>query len=224
MSTHDYVPSRDKDFHDWFDNLLKYVLNKTGGQDGGVWNYIPLSQVNALNESFADWSTHYIPTLEPHTPGQTQGKNDARRRAEAVIREFVQRFLHWDPVTNEDRVNMGLPNRDVVRTDHTVVLELVDFVIHLRGIRELVVDFWILGSSSKAKPAGYDGAVIVWDVLDAAPERPESLNRHTMASRSSFAINFDETERGKTAFIALAWQNERGILGAWSEVKSAIVP
>jgi hypothetical protein len=45
-----------------------------------------------------------------------------------------------------------------------------------------------------------------------------------MASRTPHALEFDESERGKTVYIALAWQNERGILGRWSEYKNAIVP
>jgi len=45
-----------------------------------------------------------------------------------------------------------------------------------------------------------------------------------MASRTPFTLHFEETERGKTVYVALCWQNERGITGAWSEFKSAIIP
>jgi hypothetical protein len=45
-----------------------------------------------------------------------------------------------------------------------------------------------------------------------------------MASRTPFTLHFEETDRGKTVYVALAWQNERGIRGAWSDIKSAIVP
>jgi hypothetical protein len=45
-----------------------------------------------------------------------------------------------------------------------------------------------------------------------------------MASRTPFILHFEETERGKTVYVSIAWQNERGILGQWSEYKSAIVP
>jgi hypothetical protein len=45
-----------------------------------------------------------------------------------------------------------------------------------------------------------------------------------MASRTPHTLIFDEGQRGKTVQIALAWQNERGILGAWSEYKSAVIP
>jgi hypothetical protein len=46
---------------------------------------------------------------------------------------------------------MGVPNHDTIRTDHKVVTETVDFVIHLSNIRELVIDFWQTGSMHKAK-------------------------------------------------------------------------
>jgi hypothetical protein len=45
-----------------------------------------------------------------------------------------------------------------------------------------------------------------------------------MASRTPHTLIFEEGQRGKTVQIALAWQNERGILGAWSEYKSAVIP
>jgi hypothetical protein len=105
-----------------------------------------------------------------------------------------------------------------------VVTENVDFVIHLDAIRELVVGFWIKGADHRAKPEGYDGAVVIWGIRDTPPERPEDLEHHAMASRTPFTLHFEETERGKTVQIALCWQNERGILGAWSEYKSAVIP
>jgi len=52
--------------------------------------------------------------------------------------------------------------------------------LHLRNIREILVDFWIKGETHRAKPQGYDGAVIVWDILDAPPENPDVLSRHTI--------------------------------------------
>jgi len=117
-----------------------------------------------------------------------------------------------------------VPNHDTIRTDHKVVTEMVDFVLHLRNIRETMIDFWIQGETHKAKPVGYDGAVIVWGTLDAHPQHTDDLIHHSMASRTPFALHFDETDRGKTVYVAAAWQNERGIIGQWSEFKNAIVP
>jgi len=102
--------------------------------------------------------------------------------------------LTTPPVTNPDRADMGIPNHDTIRTDHKVVTEMVDFVIHLSSIR------------------------------DTHPANPDELEHHTMASRTSFTLHFDEAERGKTVYVGLAWQNERGILGKYSEYKTAVVP
>jgi len=42
--------------------------------------------------------------------------------------------------------------------------------------------------------------------------------------RTPFAVHFEEADRGKTVYFAAAWQNDRGILGQWSEIKTAIAP
>jgi hypothetical protein len=45
-----------------------------------------------------------------------------------------------------------------------------------------------------------------------------------MASKTPHSLDFPEEERGKTVYIAAAWQNERGIIGPWSEIQNAIIP
>jgi len=142
----------------------------------------------------------------------------------AHMRYIRRRTFFMPPLTESNFVELGLRPPDTIRTSHMVVSEKVDFVIHLSNIRQLVVDFWVQGETRKAKPRGYDGAVIIWDIRDTPPEQPTDLANHTMASRRPYTLTFDETQRGKTVQIALAWQNERGILGQWSEYKSAIIP
>jgi len=204
------------------ENLLNYVNNQTGSE--GTWRHIPDEAVSNLRTLYNVFLTAFSNTLGPHTPAQTLAKNETQAETAKALRPFVNQYLRFAPVTNVDRLEMGVPNHDTIRTDHTVVTEKVDFVIHLRGIRELSVDFWVQGSSNKAKPYGYDGAVLVWDITDTPPQKPEDLHHHTMASRTPTVIHFEETDRGKTAYIALVWQNERGITGQWSEFKSAVIP
>ena len=101
---------------------------------------------------------------------------------------------------------------------------MVEFELILRHIGEIVINFWGKGSTSKAKPNGYDGVVIIWDVLDTPPEGPDCLNRHTLASRTPYALHLAESERGKTVYIAVCWQNARGNIGQWSEIQNAVIP
>jgi len=142
----------------------------------------------------------------------------------AQMRDIRRRVFFIPPLTEANFIDLGLQPPDTIRTPHIDVPEMVDFVIHLRGIRELLVDFWIQGEAHKAKPHGYDGAVIIWGIRDTPPEQPEELTHHTMASRTPHTLTFDEAQRGQTVQIALSWQNERGITGQWSEYKSAIIP
>jgi hypothetical protein len=119
---------------------------------------------------------------------------------------------------------MGIPVHDEIRTTHGAPTELVEFFFKLKGIRSIEVHFKVMGASDKAKPYLYDGAVIIWDVLDKPPVQPDDLNRHTLASRTPHTLAFNETERGKTVYVALCWQNEKAQLGPWSEIQSAVIP
>jgi hypothetical protein len=222
-SHRDYIPQNAAQFNVFGRNIIQYVEGKTSGANA-AWQNIPQDRIALLKDSHLLFEQAFNTALETPTPANTLRRQEAQAATTAILREFVNQFLRFPPVTNPDRAEMGIPNHDTIRTDHKVVTEIVDFVIHLSSIRELVVDFWIQGSSHKAKPEGYDGAVIIWGIRDTPPETPDLLEHHTMASRTPFTLHFDETDRGKTIQIALAWQNERGILGQWSEYKSAVVP
>ena len=214
-----YIPRNDALFNNWYKSLTQYV-----GQKAGEWDHIPAADRAEFIGDYAAWYTAYSPLIKPHTPVETKEKNRVRKASEKLIREFVNRFLRYRPVTDSDRDAMGIPNHDTVRTDHMIVAEEVEFNLLTRGIRQVHVEFRVLGATNRAKPRGYDGAVVVWDLLDGPPAGPESLNRHTMASRTPHTLDFSEAERGKTVYVAVAWQNERGILGRWSEIQRTIVP
>jgi hypothetical protein len=96
-------------------------------------------------------------------------------------------------------------------------IDVVDF-------RRLKVIFHDMGSDSKAKPYGVNGAVIVYAVLNAPPADVNALAHSVLATRTPHILEFTEEERGKTVYIAICWQNEKGERGPWSEIGSAIVP
>jgi len=215
----DYIPRNAAQFNAFIMNLMNYVGNKLG-----TWTQIPQARFTELMNARGAFQTAFQATQGSHTPAQTLARNEAQAEATRVLRAFVNQFLRFPPVTNVDRAEMGIPNHDTIRTDHTVVTETVDFVIHVRNQRELSVEFWQEGQTHRAKPDGYDGAVLVWDILDSPPADQDSLTHHTMASRTPFTLHFTEEDRGKRCYIALQWQNERGIVGAWSDIKDAIIP
>jgi hypothetical protein len=221
----DYIPQNAAQFNVFALKLFQYVEEMAFGSANAPWkDAIPAARLDELNMSYTNFTRANETALGAPTHANILRRKEAQAQTTSIIRAFVNQFLRFPPVTNPDRAEMGIPNHDTIRTDHKVVTENVDFVIHLSAIRELKLDFWIQGADHKAKPEGYDGAVIIWGIRDTPPESPEELEHHLMASRTPFTLHFDEGERGKTVQIALCWQNERGIRGAWSEYKSAIVP
>ena len=221
----DYVPQNNAEFNTWFKNMTQYVAQKTSGTSP-EWDHILKREQDALNAAYADWYTHYAPTLKPHTSDLTDARNESRAKAEKVLRPFVQRNLYCDPVTNADRIYLGLPVRDIIRTDHTTVNEEAEWFFEIRGIRQVRAHFKVFGTSGKAKPDKYI-CVVAYEVRDASeppPERPEDLKRHVNASRTPVTIAFDETERGKKVYLAMAWQNDRKIMGRWSAIQWTFIP
>jgi hypothetical protein len=216
---HDFIPRNDAEFETFYRNLVDYVMD-----NNARWKHIPQDNIDDLEAEFSQWTEAYKKILVPHSPQITAEKNRVRTEVERKLRHFINRFLRYEPVTDLDRDYMKIRNPDLIRTPHIDVKEVVEFELKLRNIREILVNFWVKGETHKAKPSGYDGAVIIWDILDEPPTSIHDLTLHTMASRTPYALEFDETERGKTVYIAAAWQNERGLIGNWSEILSAVIP
>jgi len=222
-SHRDYVPQNPAMFMEFCDRLIRYVEPRVTGNNP-EWPNIQIERFEALVAKFEAFVESQRVAVEVPTKANHERRNEAQAEIVRELRAFVNQFLRFVPVTNADRTEMGIPNHDTIRTDHTVVTEIVDFVLKPGAEGQIIVDFWQRGSAHKAKPTGYDGAVIVWGILDAAPTSHDQLPHHIMASRTPFKLHFDELERGKTVWASLSWQNERGITGEWSPYKSAIVP
>ena len=216
---HDFIPRKDTELAVWADNFIRAVGKYAQELE------IPTAEVNAITSLLANFKGLLVLTNgQDRTRAVIAKKNEALRALTGKIRAMVRFRLQNPAITGAMRIEMGLNPRDTIRTDHVNVPETVEYNLFLRNIREIIVDFHVKGATNKAKPSGYDGAVIIWDVLAEPPAAPSFLKRHTLASRTPHAIEFTEEERGRTAYVALAWQNERGIMGAWSEIKSAVVP
>ena len=220
-STHrDYLPRNPLLFNAFVDNLTKYVAKNIK-----KWSLITMERFQVIVDAFTEFQKVYLPlSAHPLNKAQKEQVRQAQAACTASLRPFVNQFLKFPPVTDADRIEMGLPNHDTVRTLHIEVTALVDFAIKLRGIRELLIDFWVKGASNKAKPPNHYGVVIAWGILDEPPKDLRDLNRQSVASRTPHALSFTEAERGKTVYLALSWQNNRGNIGPWSEIQSAIVP
>jgi hypothetical protein len=217
------IPLNHGEFDRFFKNTTQYVAQKTAAPNL-EWKHIPKEPQEALIAEYADWYTAYSVTLKPHTPLETRRKQIAYKKAAKHLRLFINQYLRFPPVTEVDRLALNIRNPDTIRTSRKPPDEKVDFFFQLKDIQKLIVHFKVRGAVGRAKPHGYHGAVIAWDLLDKPPARHAELTRHVTATRTPYTLEFDEADRGKTVYVAACWQNAKGQKGSWTVMQSAIVP
>jgi len=206
-------------FYQFADRFIEYVC-----EHSGEWEVPPIELQNEMLSQFSAFQDALNKSTRNPTPANIIRRNEARAVLEKTIRNMVNQFLRFTPITDADRKEMGIPIRDTVRTPHTTVSETVEFIFETRGTNNLKIRFWQTGSDSKARPKGFSGAVIIWALSEEEPATNDDYIGHTLATRTPHTIEFDNHDSGKRVWVKICWQNARGILGRWSEAKSAIVP
>ena len=218
----DYIPRTDADFNQFFKHIIQYVAVKCTGTSP-EWEHIPKRDRTALSDVYSAWYSSYALTFQPHSKPVRQEKTRQRDIAEKALRHFVNRFLRYEPVTDMDRDNMGIPNRSRSRSSQGEVLKLVAFEAESWKVYMVRAKFWEKGMKRRGKPRGYYGAYIAYEVGGDAAD-PETFSRNTVATKSPHIIKFKAEDRGKTVHLAMRWQNMTGNKGVWSETQSVIVP
>ena len=151
-------------------------------------------------------------------------RNEAVKAFKEKARDFVNHELHHRAVTDADRVALGLPIRSKTSSPIGPPVTMPTFILDLSIPRHIRFRYHDQDSHSEAKPYGISGAVVAWGILDAPPIGQDALPNSLFATRSPFTMEFDETDRGKTLYIALCWQNIKGKRGPWSNIETAIIP
>ncbi|MDR2794077.1 MAG: hypothetical protein LBB61_10525 [Treponema sp.] len=216
------IPRRDADFDGWLVNLTGYVDDKV---TSGVWTHIPAEKVTALKAHTAAWHAAYVKTQGPHTPVDTEVKNDARKAAEGFVSQFIAQYLMFDPVTNEDRTAMNLPNGD--KTYSPIGKPKTRALItKLKPLGGFEVEIYFQDEStpkSRAIPYGDNGCLLnyTWGpekVMDYA-----ALKDTCLMTRSPWTLELPPEAEGKFLSCVTRWQNERGKLGPWGEIQHVVI-
>jgi hypothetical protein len=218
-----YIPGPDNKFDAFFSNVHTILISKTSGQTP-EWNHIPDTNVQQFSTFYSIWSTAYEKTKGPHTSVDTEGKREARKAAEAYIREFVQRFLYWDPVTNADRTAMKLHNRDKTYTNQPAPTIHVGFSLEIHAIYQIKVRLWVLETNEARIPYNMNGVVVYTLVSDTPITNQEDLRTTRLVTKHIDVLSFPPEARGKTVYVACRWENAKGEEGEWSPIQSIVIP
>jgi len=215
---------------DWLPGKREEILSMARtwvealAERGEGWE-VPLGEINGLNTRLNNAVTN-VAAAEANK-GDRHLNAVAKASMDTLVsfmRVLRRRRFTIPPLVPADFVLLKMREPDHTRTPQIEVEEAVEMELALRNIREILVVFKVKGVAHRAKPSGYDGAVIIWDVLDAPPNSPNDLTNHTMASKTPHVLTFDENQRGKAVYVAAAWQNERGNIGPWSDILKGFIP
>jgi hypothetical protein len=215
----DYIPKKDSELVPWSANFTSQIE-----ANAVAWS-ISAGEVAALrtaNDSFAALQK------QADSPAKNSivvaEKNAARTTLEGIIRTLAGFRLKNPIITDAERIAMGLHVHDTTPSTIFPPHSRPEFDIDVVDFRRLKVTFHDQGSDSKARPYGVNGAVIIYAVLDTPPADHSALTRSLLATRTPHVLEFTEEERGKTVYLAICWQNEKGEKGPFSEIESAIIP
>jgi len=152
-----FIPCCDAAFNQFFKGINQYVAAKTAGAVP-EWTHIPHEESGYLIQAYIDWYSSYVLTLDPHASQITREAMRVRLIAERALDSFVNRFLRLEPVTDLDRVNMGISNHACPPQAES--LEVVKFEINVRNIRKIAGDFFSVFLTRVVRPPEKPGGRI----------------------------------------------------------------
>jgi hypothetical protein len=214
------IPAKDADF-----NLKQEIIAEKANTNIVAWRLDDSWMNGKFNPARNRWTLAWSNYLDENqrTPLITFEKNMARKEYEPCLRLLVKNLESNTFVTDDDRAAMGIfppkPRKPVNRPT-----SYPSMFLKSSAIREITVDFRDSESVSRAKPQGVHGAEIRWAILDHKPAEIEELVNSDFDTRSPFSLEFKESERGRTVWFCMRWENTRGEKGPWSEFVNAIIP
>jgi hypothetical protein len=218
----DFLSLPDAEFDRFFSFLVQYVTDKCAGTPP-AWPHIPQAARTEVADAKTAWAVVFARVLGPHTPVDTEAKNDAKNAAKKVIRAFVNQYLRYPPVTDEDRTAMGIPNRDPHPTPVPAPEDIPEVAASTPLPRVLRFNFRRLGTKRWGKPANVHGMELAWVIADAPPAETEYLIHSAFSTRSPLELTFKESERGKRIYYAVRWETGTVKKGKFSEIFSAVI-
>jgi hypothetical protein len=214
--------------------MWDYVALKTTGATP-VWAHIPHDAALAFNGQIEAWDNAYQDAIDTPTPAKHHERDRVHKLTDKAARDFVNQYLRYPPVTNEDRDNMGIPNRSTNRTPRPNPADHVEFTLRIDAQGHIVIaDYRIEGAAGRGK-GDYHGAEIrIWILpLDApapiGPDHPGWVSEVDTATPWKRA--FTEADLGKRLYVVMRWKNpssgknlsETSGKGPWSVIQSVVI-
>jgi len=224
----DYVPQNARQFSVFARTMLEYI-----NQHKTAWGHIPQSATAAVWSLFDVFEDALDATAGQHTPAQTLARNIAQRNTAKAIRALVNQYLRFAPVTDVDRSEMGVPNRDVVPTTVPPPTIPVSGALSFPAVG--LIEMRKIGAAGeKRDERSKHGVRIYYGImgvpsetnrfrLSVRPKTGDDLPHSVFTRRRTHRFDFTG-ESGKEVFFCMRFENSKGQAGPWGKIISAFVP
>lgn len=216
----DYIPDPDADFDVWQENILvqlkkdkpKFALSNAGETE--------------LTNLQAEWEARNAEHIDAQSKALAArvAKDEKRGEYEAALRRQVRLTQSAPGVTDADRALLRITIRDTQPTapaaPATRPVVQVDTSQRLRH-KLAVTDE--LTPTSRSKPKGVSYYEVWVKVGDPAPTDPSQLRFLDTSTTSTFVVDYEGADAGKTAHYMVRWVNSRKEKGPWSQTVSATI-
>jgi hypothetical protein len=181
---------------------------------------IPAAAVTGIKTEFAAYKAAYTACEQPNA-GRVDREDRAEKKAalSATIRRIKNAYIDGDPlgvVTDEIRMKFGLPPRDSSRTNVEPPSEIPDFKMKNHGYLGVTV-------SHGPRPPRCNGGVLFYCVSDEPITDHKGLTSTKLLTRMNETLTFGDSDRLKSLYAAMCWQNEKGELGPPSPIQSITI-
>jgi hypothetical protein len=214
----DYIPRNDAGLLAWSGQLS----TKVSATPTAFGLSAPLATSLATKQ--AAYATALAASTNPATRGKSTifAKDTARRDLVAFVRVVARQIQGTSTVTDQQRVDLGLPVRKVVPTP--VPPPAISPGIRVRSVNGRVVRLQVFDPANptrRARPAGVRGATVLSYVGAVPPENPADWRFEGSISKNLFDVAFPvSVAPGAKVFFTAFYFNPRSESGPACEAVS----
>jgi hypothetical protein len=220
------LPQADSKLHTLANSVDVYAgprIMGAGGQQP-IWPDIPVEFWMAFTAALDVWKVAYAACDVPHLPTVTEAKNAAKANLKDALNMLIEHGLCSYPRTKEDVLAMGFALRDPNRTPHPMPEIKPDLeAVPSGSARHTVTAINPLTHLAKRPPL-VKGVVFAFKLrLPNEPKAEAADMPSVFQAETTKNFQWKESDIGKVADYAVAYETEGYVRGTWSNVGTLTV-
>jgi hypothetical protein len=220
-----YMPKKDKDYYVFQGNLVNIVV-----ANAPAWG-IPAPAVAALVARRAAYEPLYLKAENKTTRTRVDvlAHRQMRKVYEKEISVFVKAYLFTPLVTNEDRLSMGIPPRDIEPTPRGKIETIPVVGLTAMGGGDLKVRCQVTTDATRySRHPLADGIEVKYTWVpkgEMPPEKPEDCKNALVSKKAQFIIHCGPGNAGETFYGFFRWVNltTPANSGQWSNFIKVVI-